>query len=265
MPQAHSIPPSGNPLIDQQHAQLNALIQQAALAARDGGGPEPFGAALAEFRRVLARHFAVEKVIYSGAGFDAAASHDSAHAAILRRLDGILESLDSFATPASRHLILDELEQTLLDHEMLEDAAYWDAVRAHSGNSPLKWTGLMVIGIDWVDDQHHRMVDLFNRLSRASRDHAHADCADLMRQFLELTRIHFAAEERYLEASGGPLSHHRAEHARMLGQLDELAAADGHKLGVLVDHYLRFWVMEHILGIDRRDLGGDGQGARAPG
>lgn len=254
MPQTHRIPPSGNPLIDQQHHQLNALIQLAALAARDDAGPAAFGAALVDFRRALSRHFAVEKVIFSGAGFDAVASHDSAHAAILRRLDGILESLDSLVTPASRHRILDELEQTLLDHEMLEDAAYWDAVRAHSGNPPLKWTDLMVIGIDWVDDQHRGMVDLFNQLSRAAKDHAHAACADLMRQFLDLTRSHFAAEERYLEERGKPLPHHRAEHARMLAQLDEMATADGHGLGVLVDHYLRFWVMEHILGIDRQDL-----------
>lgn len=251
MSQAHRIPPSGNPLIDQQHHQLNTLIQ---VAACDVGRPPAFGAALSEFRCALARHFAVEKVIFSGAGFDAAASHDNAHAAILRRLDSILESLDRLTTPTSRHRILDELEQTLLDHEMLEDAAYWDAVRAHSGNPPLKWSDLMVIGIDWVDDQHRSMVDLFNQLSRAAQTHAHAACADLLGQFLELIRGHFAAEERYLEERGKPVPHHRAEHARMLAQLDEMASADGHGLGVMVDHYLRFWVMEHILGIDRQDL-----------
>nr|WP_068429211.1 hemerythrin domain-containing protein [Magnetospirillum sp. XM-1]CUW37619.1 conserved protein of unknown function \ len=254
MSQTRRIPPSGNPLIDQQHDRLNTLIHQAVLAARDDDGSAAFGAALVEFRRALARHFAVEKVIFSGAGFDAAASHDGAHAVILRRLDGILESLDLFGTPTARHFILDELEQTLLDHEMLEDAAYWDAVRAHSGNPVLKWSDLMVIGIDWVDDQHRAMVDLFNQMSCAAQARAHAACADLLGRFLELTRAHFAAEERYLEARGRPLPHHRAEHARMLAQLDELAAADGHDLGVLVDHYLRFWVMEHILGIDRQDL-----------
>lgn len=251
---AHRIPPSGNPLIDQQHEQLNALIRQAALAARDSGGPAAFGEALAQFRRALARHFAVEKVIFSGAGFDAAASHDGAHAQILRRLDGILETLGALSTATSRHYILDELEQTLLDHEMLEDAAYWDAIRAHSGNPALKWTELMAIGIDWVDDQHRSLVDLFNQLSRASRTDDHAACARALHRFLDETRRHFAAEERYLEARGKPVPHHRADHERMLAELDDLAAADGHGLGVLVDHYLRFWVMEHILGIDRQDL-----------
>lgn len=254
MPPAHRIPPSGNPLIDQQHDQLNTLIQQAALAARDSGEPAAFGAALTDFRRVLARHFAVEKVIFSGAGFDAASSHDGAHVRILQRLDHILATLDTLSTATSRHHILDELEQTLLDHEMLEDAAYWDAIRAHSGSPALKWAELMVIGIDWVDEQHRSMVDLFNQLSRAVRTGEDAHCADLLRRFLDLTRHHFAAEEEYLAARGRVFPHHRADHVRMLAELDDLAAAGGHGLGVLVDHYLRFWVMEHILGIDRQDL-----------
>ncbi|EME70168.1 hypothetical protein H261_09547 [Paramagnetospirillum caucaseum] len=254
MSPAHRIPPSGNPLIDQQHGRLSELIQQAALAARDNDGAAPFLQALTQFRRALAHHFSVEKVIFSGAGFDAASGHGRAHAMILERLDSGLHSAGDLSTVQARHRVLEELERILLDHEMLEDAAYWDAVRAHSASPALKWTELMAIGIGWVDDQHRDMVDLLNQLSRAARTEDHAAVSPLLQQFLHLARQHFAAEERHLEARGRPLSGHRADHARMLAEFDQLAAAEGHGPRILVDHYLRFWVMEHILGIDRQDL-----------
>jgi hemerythrin len=254
MSSAHRIPPSGNLLIDHQHARLNELIQLATLAARDSGGTAAFEQALTEFRHTLAHHFAVEKVIYSGAGFDAANAHDRAHAVILEQLDACLRSAPPLAMPHARHHLLDELERILLDHEMLEDATYWDAIRAHSCSPTLKWTELMTIGIDWVDEQHQHMVDLLNQLSQAVRANDPIASASLLQQFLQQTRSHFAAEEAYLESLGTPLSTHRAEHARMLAELTKLEAAGSHGLGVLVDHYLRFWVIEHILGIDRQDL-----------
>lgn len=256
MSRTHRIPPSGNPLIDQQHGRLNELIQQAALAARDSGDPVPFSTALADFRRALAHHFAVEKVIFSGAGFDAATGHDRAHAAILRHLDEVMASAGDLTTVQVRHRVLDELERIIIEHEMLEDAAYWDAVRAHSASPAIKWTPLMNVGIDWVDDHHRQMVDLLNRLSRAVGDGDGAAGTDLLRQFIALTQAHFAEEERYLEARGAVPGPHRTDHARMLAELGELMAAEEARPHILVDHYLRFWVMEHILGIDRQDLGG---------
>lgn len=255
MSRTHRIPPSGNPLIDQQHGRLNELIQQAALAARDIADSVPFTTALAEFRRALAHHFAVEKVIFSGAGFDAATGHDRAHATILSHLDGVIASAGDLSTVQVRHQVLDELERIILEHEMLEDAAYWDAVRAHSASPALKWLPLMNVGIGWVDDHHRQMVDLLNRLSQAVAEGDAAAGADLLRQFIALTQAHFAEEERYLEARGAGLGPHRADHARMLCELDDLMAAEEARPRILVDHYLRFWVMEHILGIDRRDLG----------
>lgn len=254
MSRTHRIPPSGNPLIDQQHGRLNELIQQAALAARDTADSVPFQDALAEFRRALAHHFSVEKVIFSGAGFDAASGHDRAHATILRHLDGIIGAAGDLTTVQVRHQVLDELERIILDHEMLEDAAYWDAVRAHSSCPTVKWTPLMKVGIDWLDEQHRQMVDLLNRLSQAVGEGDGPAGSELLRQFFELTKAHFAEEERYLETRGTAMGQHRADHTRMLSELDELMAADESRPRILVDHYLRFWVIEHILGIDRRDL-----------
>lgn len=251
---AHSIPPSGNLLIDQQHQQLSELIHQAALAARDAETSNPFELALTDFRKALAHHFAVEKVIFSGAGFDAAEKHSEAHAVILDHLDSCLASVADLSTVPARHRMLDELERILHEHETLEDAAYWDSVRAHTGSPALKWSEIMTIGILWVDDDHRRMVELFNLLSQAGRAGDHTAASEMLGQFLAEARAHFAAEERYLEVQGKPLSDHRIEHARMLAKLMHLSKADADTQQMLVEHYLRFWVIEHILGIDRAEL-----------
>jgi hemerythrin len=254
MTPARSIPPSGNPLIDQQHAELTHLLARAALAARDPDDFETFRLELNAFRRVLAHHFAVEKIIFSGAGFDAASGHDSAHRRILARLDGIFGPATDVARVQDRLAILEELERVLLDHEMLEDAAYWDAVRAHSSHPTLKWREMMALGIDWVDEHHRRMLDMVNAMSEAARSGDTWRYDRILSQFLDLARRHFAAEERHLEAAGKPPGDHRTDHARMLAEVEGLALTEGHAPHVLVDHYLRYWVIEHILGIDRRDL-----------
>jgi hemerythrin len=251
---AHSIPASGNLLIDRQHRQLSDLIHLAAQAARDTESSGPFERALTDFRKALVRHFAVERVIFSGAGFDAAQMHVKAHSVILEHLDGCLAALADLKTVPACHRILDELEKILHDHETLEDAAYWDSVRAHSTTSTLKWSEMMTIGIAWVDDDHRGMVALFNQLVQASRDGDHDLGQDLLRQFLAQAGAHFVAEERFLSAQGKPISDHRAEHTRMLAELELLLEADEVSQHMLVEHYLRFWVIEHILGIDRREL-----------
>jgi hemerythrin len=251
---AHGIPSSGNLLIDRQHQQLSDLIHQAASAARDTETPVPFQQALADFRNALSHHFAVEEVIFSGAGFDAAQKHIQAHAVILHHLDTFLASVADLSTLPARHRLLDELEGILHDHETLEDAAYWDSVRAHSTSSALKWTEMMNIGIPRVDDDHRRMVALFNQVSQAGVDGDDHSALELLRQFLAEARVHFAAEERFLNAQGKPISEHRAEHTRMLVELELLLEADAASQHMLVAHYLRFWMIEHILGIDRREL-----------
>lgn len=251
---AHGIPSSGNLLIDRQHQQLSGLIHQAAQAARDTASSGPFELALADFRKALAHHFAVESVIISGAGFDAAQKHIRAHAMIIRQLDAFLVSTPELSTVPARHRILDEMERILYEHETLEDAAYWDSVRAHSVSSTLKWVEMMNIGIPWVDADHRDLVELFNQMAQAGRDGDRAAGLELLEQFQARASAHFAAEERFLEAQGKPVSEHRAEHARMLAELEWLARPHEDGQRMVVEHYLRFWMIEHILGIDRREL-----------
>ncbi|MBI3445186.1 MAG: hemerythrin family protein, partial [Magnetospirillum sp.] len=178
-----------------------------------------------------------------------------AHTAILERVDTALAQLDEVLSVPERHRRLDELETMLVEHEMLEDAAFWDTLRAHAGQPVLQWTALMTTGINWLDDQHREMVAQLNGLAKAAQDGRHEEAGQRLRRFLDMARAHFADEERQLAEWGEAMPEHRAEHARMLEELDSLVN-DGDDPGILVNHYLRFWMIDHILGLDRRDLAG---------
>lgn len=255
MSQTPRVPPSGNAVIDHQHARLNQLIHQAVEAARDGGTGDAFALSLQEFRDALAQHFDMERLIISGAGFDGVPRHHQTHGTILAQLDAALASAHDLTAVTRRHQVLDRFEQVLLEHEMVEDAVFWDAVRAHAGNPPLKWREMMTLGVDWIDAQHRHMTELFNEASRAAAMGRHDECGHLLDGFVSFAQHHFREEERHLEDLGRPAAEHRREHGRLGRHLERLRAG-GFSPAVLVEHYLRFWMIDHILGIDQVDLAG---------
>jgi len=111
------------------------------------------------------------------------------------------------------------------------------------------WKKSFAVGIPEVDEEHRAFLDLLNGLAEATdrmdRKRLPGAIADL-RTYAE---IHFAHEERILEAAACPgLARQRAEHAFYVRRLRELA--EGHDVHALLD-FARSWAIDHILGSDR--------------
>ncbi len=238
----HGMPASGNQFIDAQHSLLTELIHVAAESARQGG--EGFAEAVQAFHHALADHFAVEGIIYRGAGFGASEEHDEAHSIILARTHAITDSLILAQSTSDRHSIVDELERILFDHELLEDSAYWEAINDRGDEPVIIWDAELDTGIAWIDDQHRHMVAIINELAIADQAGHQVESAELMARFQRHARQHFAAEERYLATLGQSVSAHRRDHARLMDELDALV--QGGESGVLAMQYLRFWILDHI-------------------
>ena len=78
-----------------------------------------------------------------------------------------------------------------------------------------------VLGIDPMDTTQRGFVDLVNRLAAADK----AGFAAGFPELLAHTRDHFAAEERLMEQCRFPaIGEHRAEHARVLGEMERFGA-----------------------------------------
>lgn len=71
-----------------------------------------------------------------------------------------------------------------------------------------------------LDHTHQVFIKLLNQTAAAGKDQFVAQ----LQQLLEHTQQHFAQEEQLMQASNFPsLTEHRAEHQRVLGELQQLA------------------------------------------
>ncbi|RAU23963.1 hypothetical protein CU669_02525 [Paramagnetospirillum kuznetsovii] len=251
MSNSRTAPTSGNHLIDGQHGHLTELINHAAAALRDGRGD--FNAAILAFHRALEHHFAVEGVIFRGAGFGASQEHDDAHAVILDRIRTIADSLADLGGASDRHGVIDEMERILFDHELLEDSGYWESVRDDASRLTATWDSSLETGIDWIDDQHRHLMVLINQMVALGPSGDKAAVTEAMDHFRRHVSQHFAAEERYLQTQGLGVSTHRSDHIRLMEELEDLTT--GINSATLAVNYLRFWILDHIRTTDLPDFG----------
>lgn len=122
---------------------------------------------------------------------------------------------------------------------------------------PIVWTNAHLVEIDVIDDDHRRLVLLFNELLAACT--AGVDSSIIKRVLdatITLTEEHFAREEKLLEAAGYPrLEAHRQEHRVLLKQLlsfgGQLTGGAPMSVDPNVAGFLREWAIRHILGHDQ--------------
>ena len=96
-----------------------------------------------------------------------------------------------------------------------------------------------VLGHALMDQTHREFVDLVNRLAEVRGD----DFAALYAELVAHTRAHFDAEEALMVQSGFPaINEHRADHARVLGDLDRF----GERLGGVRAQMARAYVTDQL-------------------
>ncbi len=125
------------------------------------------------------------------------------------------------------------------------------------------WTKELETGIDILDEQHHRYVDLlsdyFQKVAEHTRTEEKADqltdSFDFLRQY---AGEHFATEESIMKDAGYPdyLSH-LEEHLHFLQHVGELykdmkSKGFSPELSREVNYYTVEWFIEHILLADMK-------------
>lgn len=119
----------------------------------------------------------------------------------------------------------------------------------------LVWDKTMSVEIPEIDEDHRRLINLFNLLNRAvaqgeSRDYTEA----LMDELISCTVWHFKHEERLMLKFGyQDLAEHRTEHAALIDSALELQRKllAGATLPAAADiDFLERWLTEHIYGAD---------------
>lgn len=118
------------------------------------------------------------------------------------------------------------------------------------------WDDKMSVGVGVLDDDHRRLLDMFNGLleygvAKRNREALSTLLADLR----AYTDEHFAREEEYLERSAYPgLEEHKAAHRFFVDEVDKLChdVDGGNETMLRIDLILllKDWLIEHIQSTD---------------
>jgi hemerythrin-like metal-binding protein len=121
----------------------------------------------------------------------------------------------------------------------------------------LVWDNTLSVAVDEIDEDHRRLVDLFNVLNRsmASGD-THDYIEAVLDELISLTVWHFKHEERLMLKYGyDETTAHKTEHQELIESAKELQrrfAEQGRRLSSDDIEFLEHWLTEHILVADMR-------------
>ncbi|MFU8896684.1 MAG: bacteriohemerythrin [Gammaproteobacteria bacterium] len=133
-------------------------------------------------------------------------------------------------------------------------------IQARASVEAFRWDESLITGLETVDGQHKRLVQLINRFGAALVSESGVSRRDIDIVFSELVdyaNYHFREEETMMAAVGlhdGYIEFHRSEHANFIAQLLHLRDTGDSEQPESLQPALRFlihWLAYHILGVDQ--------------
>lgn len=120
----------------------------------------------------------------------------------------------------------------------------------------IKWSKAYELGIDYIDDDHKKLMHLLNQFSIA---YDYAQCEeferDALTELVRYTKYHFRREEALMQEYGYPnLAAHKEEHKAMIDAVDgyvKIYHEQGHDSLKKVTNLLEFWLVNHIQEADK--------------
>lgn len=119
------------------------------------------------------------------------------------------------------------------------------------------WSNDYSVGVAALDSQHTNLFDILNELHDAMKNgQGKGVTGRLLRKLMNYTQIHFAAEEKLMEATQYPgLAKQRTQHAGLTHKVEEfMARLEKGESSVNVDLllFLREWLKDHIQREDKQ-------------
>lgn len=121
----------------------------------------------------------------------------------------------------------------------------------------ITWSKILGVGVEEIDDDHRKLVGIFNELNRAVREGESADYrAATLTELIHCTVWHFSHEDRLMLKHRYPeIDQHREAHRELVAAAQELQAklaqADTAVANTEIE-FLERWLTEHILTADQR-------------
>ncbi|MFH0863165.1 MAG: bacteriohemerythrin [Candidatus Altiarchaeota archaeon] len=123
----------------------------------------------------------------------------------------------------------------------------------------IEWSPELSMGIEKIDDQHRRFVDLVNRLDKAVQEGDYQKAIKAATPgILDYSKTHFATEEDYMlrfDYSG--YQEHKLEHAIFKEKIEAFLSdykkdpSNPRKTATELHAFLTDWLREHLSQVDR--------------
>lgn len=124
----------------------------------------------------------------------------------------------------------------------------------------LQWKDSYSVGIESIDNDHKKLLNLINQLQTASRHYTGAEFErKALDELVSYTKYHFGREEKLMEENDYPDTvAHKREHAAMVAEISGMIARyeqdDDETIEALLS-YLKRWLINHINGTDQQYSG----------
>lgn len=119
----------------------------------------------------------------------------------------------------------------------------------------IAWGPMLELGLDEVDAQHRRLVDLVNELDAAMREGKGEHAVGLvLDDLVPYTVYHFAYEERLMDDYRvSSAEAHKAEHRMLIDEVGTIRATytSGSVSASDLMDLLKTWLTDHILKTDK--------------
>ena len=124
----------------------------------------------------------------------------------------------------------------------------------------VEWDDTLSVGIEEIDEQHKVLVDLVNKMHEAIHQRHGSDVViGILSDLAEYTRIHFAVEESLMRILNYPdYDNHKQVHEELLhtvADLQEKVASGKKSIGFELMHFLKTWLVKHIMEEDMQYSG----------
>jgi len=126
-----------------------------------------------------------------------------------------------------------------------------------SSRDRVEWKDFYSVGVDVLDDDHKRLIELINRFQVAYKYHTGEEFErQAFEELVDYTKYHFEREEKMMEEAGYPdLEAHKELHRAMISKVDDFQEKyrqTGHEALEGVAALLCGWLIDHINGVDKK-------------
>ncbi|MCK4663482.1 MAG: bacteriohemerythrin [Bacteroidales bacterium] len=154
---------------------------------------------------------------------------------------------------------IDELEKQFKGQEnkQVVDKPKQSKPPKPTGNNLIDWTPSLVIGINELDEQHKKLVELANQLYKAFKsDKSKKEIKDSIKNFVDYTSYHFITEERYFkEFNYQETDEHIKEHQSFIKEINNFQKDYNQGKIKFLDeimNYLNDWLTNHFMNTDSK-------------